>query len=115
MPGARIITVAVKTDAAGDFEREVAIRGQLVAVKVEKGDLSTPDLEITDEPTGTNLLTVAAIAASAIYYPQVATNDPADGTAGDAFVSPVVFGKAKVVVSGAGDTKSGTIRLVFSS
>jgi hypothetical protein len=107
-------TVNVKSASDGTYSTDIAHRGKLEAVKVEIGDLSTPDLEITDEPTGTNLLTVAAIAGDAIYYPQVATTDPADGTAGDDFTSPGVFGKLHIAISGAGNAKSGVIRLLLS-
>lgn len=109
---ATIRTVHVTTDASGDFTESVGVRGQLVAVWVDTGDLSTPDLDITDEPTGTSLLHSAAMAGDAIYYPQVASTDITDGTAGDGFVSPAVFGHLKVVIAGGGDTNTGTIKLM---
>jgi len=105
-------TVAIKTDGAGAAEVEVAFRGALRAVRVELGTLSTPDFVIKDQPADVNLLTVAGVASDTTYYPQVATNDPADGTAGDAFTSPVVFGKIVITVAGGGASKSGYVRLI---
>lgn len=104
--------VAIKTDGAGAATVDIAFRGPVRAIRVEVGDLSTPDFEITDEPAGTNILTVAGVAADANYYPQVATTDPADGTAGDDFTSPVVFGKLRIAVTGGGASKSGLVRIV---
>lgn len=110
----RMRTIRVVTSAGGAFSAEIAHRGKLEAVQVEIGDLSTPDLAISDEPFGTNLLTVAGIADDAVYYPQVATTDPSDGTTGDDFTSPGVFGRLAIAITGGGATKSGYIRLLLS-
>lgn len=100
------------TNSSGAITKSVGVRGQLVAVKFDAGDLSTPDLDITDEPDGTNLLSINS-AATAIYYLQAQTADPADGTAGDTYVSPVVFGHVEVAITGGGDTKTGYVWLFF--
>ena len=111
MASRTIRTVNVMTDADGDFETTVAYRGQLVAVKVELGDLSTPDLDIDDGDR--SLLSVNAIAADAVYHPTTPDTDPTDGTAGTSFVSPAVFGGLTVTVAGGGATKTGKIKLLF--
>lgn len=111
MASRTIRTVNVMTSAGGAFEQTVAYRGQLIAVKVEVGDLDTPDIAISDDDR--NLLTVAALAADAIYHLQAATADPADGTAGDSFVAPAVFGGVTVSVTGGGATKTGKVKLLF--
>lgn len=113
MASRTIRTVNVMTDGAGAFSTDVSYRGQLIAVKVELGDLSTPDIALSDSTDDRNLLTVAGIAADAVYHLQAATADPADGTAGDSFVAPAVFGGVTVAVTGGGATKVGKIKLLF--
>lgn len=110
---ARIRTIHVLTDGTGAFSQDIAYRGQLIAVQVATGDLSTPDLDITDEPSGTNLLSVNAIAEDTTYYPMVASSDITDGTAGDGWQAPAVFGRLTVAVTGGGNAKSGTIKLLL--
>lgn len=111
-------TFNITTDETGAWQAQYSVRGQLLAVFVELGDggtaLSTPDIAITDEPSGDNLLTVAGVASDGKYYPQVITNDPADGTAGDDYTSPGIFGKVQVAVAGGGDTKSGKVHLLIA-
>jgi len=101
------------TSAGGAVTKTFGVRGQLVAVKIDTGDLSTPDFAITDEPDGTNLLTLTGLASDGLYYLQAQTADPADGTAGDTYVSPVVFGHVQIAVTGAGNTKTGEVWLFF--
>lgn len=109
-------TFYVTTAADGSWTGAYAVRGQLIGVAVEVGDLSTPDIDVTDETFDTpiSLLSVNGIAADAVYYPQVTSTDPSDGTAGDTFFAPGIFGRVQVAVSGAGDTKHGLIHLLIA-
>jgi hypothetical protein len=101
--------IAVTTAADGTFSRTVNLFGTLHAVRVEKGDLSTPDITITDEVRSVDLLTVTGLAADAFYQlsAQLQGDDGSDLTG--AFGPPAVLGLMTVAVAGGGDTKSGTI------
>lgn len=107
-------TIVVETDASGDFTYERRLAGVVKGIAVDVGDLSTPDIDITDGVWTTSILSVNGVAADTIYQPVVA----AVGTDGVAitgqYVSPAIFGSLKIVVAGGGASKTGTIRLLFA-
>ena len=106
------------TNGSGAFSQTFTAPGLVRAVGIVIGDLSTPDVAITDAATGDNILTVAGVAADTRYQPKVIATDPADGgaldTAGDvAYESPACLGSMTVAVTGAGITKTGTLYLLM--
>lgn len=111
MQTAFVHSVRLKTNGAGSGSKTVSVRGQLIAVAVEIGDLSTPDVAITDEPTGTALLTLTGQAGSAVFYPTIADND-VDGSSGSGVASQAVFGSLQVSVTGGGANKEGIFRFL---
>lgn len=107
--------VPLVTNASGVASATVRAGGcRLVAVKVEVGTLDTPNIDITDEPSGTVLLSLAAQASDGVYQPMFAASDPADGSAlAGAFAEPAVFGRFEIAVTGGGDTLTGEITLLL--
>lgn len=91
-------TIPIKTAADGSYTYERPFRGTVRAVEVDTGDLSTPDITITDGIYGTSVYTVAGLSADAVAAMEVK-----------------VMGTLKVVVAGGGDTKSGRINLLVST
>jgi hypothetical protein len=104
--------IAVTTDSAGDFTRTVHLYGTLVAVRIQVGDLSTPDVTITDDLREVDVLTVTGVAADTFYQlsAQLQGDDGADLTG--AFGPVAIWGSLTVTVAGGGDTKSGTITCI---
>jgi len=116
-------TIGITTNAAGAFDQNFRLTGQVVAIAIDTGDLSTPDITLSDLATGTTVLAVTGLAADAVYHPKrlaqlnttgadivAAAGPPAVDNVYD---SPVVLGTLRVLVAGAGDTKSGTIRIAY--
>lgn len=108
--------LTMKTDSGGDAVAVAPLVGRLVAVDVDLGDLSTPDIDVTDEPAGTSLLSVNGVAADTRYHlatkMQDSTGGDADSDGGDVFTAPTVLGQVKVVIAGGGANKTGTVRLL---
>ena len=90
-------TVLVNTDALGAFTYERPFFGAIVAVATDIGDLDTPTIVISDPISGTTIRTLTALSANDYWQPvgEVA-----------------VFGKLRVAVTGAGDTKHGSVRFL---
>lgn len=105
----------IVTNSSGVASATVRAAGcRLVAVEVTLGSLSTPDIELTDEPSGRSLLAVAGLAADAFYQPAAQMADPADGTdLSGAFGVPTVTGRIEVAITGGGDTTTGEITVVI--
>jgi hypothetical protein len=101
--------VAVTTDSGGDFAASFHTYGTLHGVFVEVGDLSTPDVTISDEVRSVDLLAVSGVAADTFYQlsSQLQGDDGADLTG--AFGAPAVLGSLSITVAGGGNAKSGTI------
>lgn len=108
--------LAVTTDGAGAAVATAPLVGRLVAVDVTLGTLDTPDIDVTDEPAGTSLLSVNGVAADTRYHLATKMQDSTGGDAssdgGDVFTAPTVLGQVKVVIAGGGATKSGVIKLL---
>jgi hypothetical protein len=114
--------VEVVTSAAGAFSTDINAPGEILAVSLLIGTLSTPDIAITDLVTGAGIFTSAGVAASGRWQPRavnctVLGVDTAD-TAGPpvthvSYGYPVCLGKAHIAVTGAGDAKRGTIYVTY--
>lgn len=86
---------------------------RLVGVKVEMGTLTAMDVAITDEPTGTSLLALTAVAADGVYQPAAQLADPTDGTAlTGAYGLPVAFGRIQVAIANGDAGEEGLITLL---
>ncbi len=84
-----IKSVPIVTDGAGAASATVRGAGMIIRrIDLELGTLSTPDVDITDEPTGTSVLSVDAVAADATYYPTIRGQDTTG--AGSSNVGPTI-------------------------
>lgn len=110
----QVRSVPLTTDGTGVASATVRAAGcKLLAIEVALGTLSTPDIAITDEPSGRDLLSVAGLAADAHYTCGVQLQD-IDGTdLTGAFGVPVVTGRMEIAVTGGGAAKTGRIVLVL--
>lgn len=108
-------SVPLTTDASGVCVRDVRFgSAQLIAIEVELGSLETPDITITDEPSGRSLLAKTGLAADA-HYVMSAQQQKADGTnLTGAFGPPVITGRVHVAIAGGGDTKTGRLVLIVN-
>ena len=107
------------TSSGGAFSIDVNLPGKVQAVGLAIGNLSTPDVAITDLLTGAGIFAKTGIAASGRWQPKIV----AQGTDGDdldtggdvAYDAPTCFGNLHIVVAGGGDTKSGTLYVQVES
>ena len=104
--------VTVETDADGEFTYERRMAGVIHGIAIDIGTLTTPDITITDGVWDTAVLTVAGLAADAIYQP-VAAASTVLGAASATLVPVPIFGSLKIVVTGGGANFTGTIRFLF--
>jgi len=90
-------TILIETDAAGNFTYEQPCFAMVLALKVNLGDLDTPDVTVDD-------------ANEEITFGQWT------GLASDAFL-PEIFtgcsGTLRVTVANGGDTKHGSVRVLL--
>ena len=112
-------TIFIRTDASGDFTWERNFQQVIHAFELQLGDLSTPDIDITDDTYSQTFLSVNGVAADTAYYPatKLQTSGGADfdiGTGLDAAGPAVCMGVLKVVVAGGGDTKKGRLVVLYS-
>lgn len=110
--------VTLTTDGAGAYAGDVRVTGEIMSIGLLIGDLSTPDLAVTDKATGKSILAKAGIAADAHYHPRVLSQDAVGvdiaAAAGPPVINNVytpvtVFGEIHVTLTGAGATKTGTL------
>lgn len=111
-------TVFIRTAADGSYTYERNFEGVVYAIEVLIGDLSTPDIDITDGVYSTSLLSVNGLAASAIYQPgKSLTNDAGTalqaGTSINSDAPTAIMGTLKIAVTGGGDTKKGSVRILY--
>ena len=109
--GIRIYTISATTDGDGDYSTTLDIYGEILGIWLDIGDLSTPDIDISDTTTGELALTVDAVATDTMYHTRVLATTNAAGAltvTGNTYQNYYV-GNCTVAVSGAGDTKSGSI------
>jgi hypothetical protein len=107
----KIITVL--TDADGEFTYERRLAGVVKAIAIDVGTLTTPDIVISDGVWDTEILTVAGLAADAVYHPLAPGHDTDGEVLGDTLVEPAIFGSLKIEVTGGGANFTGTIRVLF--
>lgn len=114
-------TINIRTSSGGAYTYARAFAGKLLGVELVLGDLSTPDIDITDPDHSKTYLSVDGVAADTVWHLGEAllasTGSAIDAlstsdTVG-AYAEPVVMGTLTVAVTGGGDTKRGTIRLLY--
>lgn len=114
--------ITLTTDAAGALDTVANVTGEIISVGLLIGDLSTPDLTLTDKLTAKSIVTKAGIAADVHYHPRVLAqhSDATDVAAAagppvlnENYVPVTVFGKLRIQLSGAGDTKTGTLLIAY--
>lgn len=110
--------IGIVTDTNGDFTTTVKIQGAVVAIALDIGDLSTPDVTVTDALTSEAVFAKTAIATSDTWHPRRLLQSSAGvdlaAAAGppvlnDQYGPVVVFRNASIVVAGGGSIKSGTL------
>lgn len=113
-------TVAITTDAAGDFTGFTPIvNGSVQAVRFVDTDLDdTADITVTCGASGAAIVTLTNQAAAATFAPRQPTHDTAGAAllyaAGGTAVStliPVADETIKVVVAQGGNVKTGTLHI----
>ena len=112
-------TIAIRTAADGTFTYERSFRGEIRALELQIGDLSTPDIDVTDDTYSKTLLSVNGVAADTVWLPSDflqaadATTAALVGTAMKGATSAVVMGVLKVAITGGGDTKRGRLIVLY--
>lgn len=110
--------VTLTTLADGSLATDVLVQGEILSIGLLIGNLSTPDLAITDKTFGTAILSKAGIAADTQWHPRaktvgvtaVALAAAAGPPAVDDVYAPIVaFGSVHVTLAGAGATTTGTL------
>ena len=114
--GAKVKKLAITTDGStGAADGTVDIYGEILGVWVDKDDLSTPDVDLSDTVTGELFLTVNGVASDTMYHPKVlaTTNAAAALTVtGNTYVNYFI-GNCTIAITGAGNTKSGSIYIYY--
>jgi hypothetical protein len=111
-------TIFVRTDETGAYTWERNFQAEILAIEVQVGDLSTPDIDITDDTYSQTFLSVNGVAADTVYYPSTLLDA---STGSDLEVDTgvksgghaVCMGVLKVEVTGGGDTKKGRIVVLY--
>ena len=113
--------VNIRTAADGSFSWEREFQGTIRAIEFLIGDLSTPDIDVTDETYSQTFLSVNGVAANTTYYPNTFLT-AADGTTaaligtGMKGAAPATcMGVLKVAISGGGDTKRGRVNILYDA
>ena len=112
--------IIIRTAADGSYTYTRAFKGVINAIEFLIGDLSTPDIDVTDDKYSKTLLSVNGVAADTLYLPSDflqaadATTAALVGTAMKGARAAVVMGTLKVAITGAGDTKRGTVNIHYS-
>lgn len=112
-------TIFIRTDGAGAFTYERNFKGVIHALEFQIGDLSTPDIDVTDDTYSFSLLSVNGVAADTVYLPsdflQADTGSDVESPATTKSAVPaIVMGVLKVAVTGGGDTKRGKLIVLYS-
>lgn len=116
---ARTETVAIATDASGDFVGYTnKITGPIHSVRLVDVDLTdTADLSLAGETTGIEVLTDLAAGVTETWHPRVAANLNTDGAAlaTTYYVEKLVLGgeRLKVTVANGGATKTATLYVLW--
>lgn len=112
-------TIFIKTSAGGAYTYERNFKAAIRAIELEIGDLSTPDIAVSDDTYSKSILSVAGVAASTRYVPS-AFLEAADGTTaalvgtGMKGAGPAIcMGVLKVAVTGGGANKRGRLNILY--
>lgn len=114
--------IGIITDTNGDFVVDAHLTGEIIAIGLVIGDLSTPDITVTDTLTGESVFVKTGIAANDTWTPRrLATSAAGVDLAAAAgppaidnvYVPTTVFRGVHVVVAGAGSIKSGTLYVAY--
>lgn len=112
--------VTVTTDGSGDGTGYTPhVTGKVIQIRYVNTDLSTPDITVTREDTGQALWTEAGVASNKLVLPRQGVHDLAgasatyDGTRLIREPGYIYRDRVKIVVAGAGDTKSGTFHVMI--
>jgi hypothetical protein len=118
----RLHVLSMTTDSSGDYETYLdGATGKLWQIGFDIGTLSTPDIDVTLELTDVSatVLSVNGVSADTMYLPRHPVDTPAGASLpylseGSYVSAPHVCDgrRTKVVLSGAGDTKTGTLYLI---
>ncbi len=112
-------TVFIRTAADGSYTWARAFKGKINAIEFVIGDLSTPDIDVTDATYSKTFLSVNGVAADTMYLPsdflQAADASTAAlvGTAMKGATEAVCMGVLTVAITGGGDTKRGRVNILF--
>ncbi|MDP8238350.1 MAG: hypothetical protein P9X24_04615 [Candidatus Hatepunaea meridiana] len=107
--GIRIYTVSLTTDGTEAASATLDVYGDVVGVWLDKGDLSTPDVDISDTLTGELVVTVNGVVGDTMWHTKVLATSNAAGAltnTGNIYENYYVQNMT-VAVSGAGDAKTG--------
>jgi hypothetical protein len=111
-------TIFIRTDGTGAYTWERNFQAVILGIEVQLGDLSTPDIDITDDTYSTSFLSVDGLAADAAYFPgnwlEADTGSPLEDNSTQMAGPAVCMGVLKVVVTGGGDTKRGRIVILYN-
>lgn len=113
--------IFVRTAADGSFTYTRSFRGVIRAIEFKIGDLSTPDIDVTDDTYSVSFLSVNGVAADTVYRPsqflQAADGTDAAlvGTGMKGATAAVCMGVLKVAITGAGDTKRGEVIIQYDA
>jgi hypothetical protein len=110
-------SVTLTTDGTGAASRTLSVRGAAVlrCIDLDLGDLSTPDIDITDEPSGTVVLSVNGVAADTRYVPTILGTDNAGANVVGAALPFVVMGALQIEITGGGATKTGYLAILYET
>lgn len=106
-------TVPLTTSAGGAASATIRFYGMLHAVAVRIGTSSTPDVDVTDQLTGTSILSVNGVAADTLYQPRVLVQDTDGADIAATYAPPAVLGALSIDVTGGGATKDLAVVLLF--
>ncbi len=103
-------SVPILTNGSGVDASTIRAGGAVIRrIVIEVGTLSTPDIAITDEPSGVSILAVAGLTDDASYVPlQVGQDDAGADISGSAVPVPVIE-RIQIATSGGGATKAGRV------
>lgn len=117
----RIKTIFLRTDSSGDYTWERSFKGAIHALEFQIGDLSTPDIDVTDDTYSVTFLSVNGVSSDTVY-PIATAKVASTGSAIDALSTgdtvgvygpAICMGVLKVVISGGGDTKRGRLVVLY--
>lgn len=95
-------TILVDTEPDGSFAYERPCFAAVLGAVARIGDLETPDILVTDVDTGTVIVSWTGL-----------TEDAFAITAQEGIPYSICYGTIRVEVTGGGDTKHGSVRLLL--